>query len=136
MEREKTLRKEASSLYSPMSMASLTKSKKKLTLQETEQMIKFEKERHERLIGQLKAAEAKNRSRILRLRYYNLKEDEIENLIESQSSALKAVRLEAFLPSVREKKVNVESELTPIQKRRLESILDDSSAFLIERKLN
>ncbi len=34
---------------------------KKLTLAETEEMIKFERERHERLIGQLKAAEARNR---------------------------------------------------------------------------
>ena len=34
---------------------------KKLTLEETEQMIRFEKERHARLIGQLKAAEARNR---------------------------------------------------------------------------
>jgi hypothetical protein len=34
---------------------------KKMTLEETEQMLKFEKERHERLIGQLKAAEARNR---------------------------------------------------------------------------
>lgn len=34
---------------------------KKISVEEAEKMMKLEKERHERLIGQLKAAEARNR---------------------------------------------------------------------------
>lgn len=61
MEREKKIQDiiESNSMYST-SVMSMNKNKK-LTLAETEQMILFEKERHGRLIGQLKAAEARNR---------------------------------------------------------------------------
>ena len=60
MEREKEVKKrlETASVYSN-SIAS--NRDKKLTLEETEEILKIEKERHERLIGQLKAAEARNR---------------------------------------------------------------------------
>ena len=60
MEREKDVKKrlESTSVYSN-SMAS--NKDKKLSLEETEEMLKYEKERHDRLIGQLKAAEARNR---------------------------------------------------------------------------
>jgi hypothetical protein len=106
-----------------------------MSLNERERLIMQEKEKHERLIGQLKAAEARNRTRLLQLRYINLKEDETEHLVDSQPTALKAVRLEALLPNMKNKKsLETGESLNPIQKRRLEAILD--SAVLIERKLN
>lgn len=60
-ERERKIQEivDTNSMYST-SMMSMNKSKK-MTLEETEKMVSFEKERHERLIGQLKAAEARNR---------------------------------------------------------------------------
>ncbi len=60
MEREKDVKKrlDSTSVYSN-SMAS--NKDKKLTLEETEEMLRYEKDRHDRLIGQLKAAEARNR---------------------------------------------------------------------------
>ena len=108
----------------------------KQAIEEAEAYAKYEKERHERLIGQLKAAEAANRSRILKLRYYNMKKDEIENLIESQSTALDAVRLEAFLPPVKEKKIVEKNNLNQIEKRRLEAMIDDPQNRFIQRKLD
>lgn len=50
----------SSSIYSSESMVNSAKNKK-VNLGEIEQQIKTEKERHARLIGQLKAAEARNR---------------------------------------------------------------------------
>jgi hypothetical protein len=101
---------------------------------EREKVLRQEKEKHDRLIGQLKAAEARNRTRLLHMRYINLKEDETEHLVDLQPSALKAVRLEAFLPNLKPKKSEFNDTLNPIQKRRLEAILD--GALYIERKLN
>lgn len=70
------------------------------------------------------------------MRYFNCKEDEIDHLIDSQPSALKAVRLEAFLPPVRSEKPKIQNQLNPIQRRRLEALIDDNSNSLIERKLH
>jgi hypothetical protein len=75
------------------------------------------------------------RARILKLRYFNCKQDEIDNLIESQPTALKAVRLEAFLPPVKPEKLNVPEPLNQIQRRRLEALIDDANNSLIERRL-
>jgi hypothetical protein len=63
MEREEELKKLQSTndIYSASVVSMNSEKNKKLTLAETEEMIKFERERHERLIGQLKAAEARNR---------------------------------------------------------------------------
>ena len=104
-------------------------------MEEAEKLIQFEKERHERLIGQLKAAEARNRNRILKMKYFNAKQDEIDHIIESQPTAIQAVRLEAFLPPVRTKKVVITDKLNPIERRRLEAIIDDESNELIGRRL-
>ena len=103
-----------------------------MTLVEQETVLREEKEKHERLIGQLKAAEARNRTRLLKMRYVNLKEDETEHIVDSQPTALKAARLEAFLPTFK-KKYELNDSLNPIQRRRLEAIIDGA---LIERKLN
>lgn len=63
MEREEEVKKiqESNSIFTASVMSMNVEKNKKLTLEETEQMIRFEKERHARLIGQLKAAEARNR---------------------------------------------------------------------------
>ncbi|XP_006896976.1 PREDICTED: LOW QUALITY PROTEIN: uncharacterized protein C20orf201 homolog [Elephantulus edwardii] len=51
-----------------------------------------------RLLGVLKAAEARGRVRALRLRYTRLRAEEIALLIRQQKSARAALRLEIFLP--------------------------------------
>lgn len=137
MEREEELKKiqDSKNIFSASVISVSGEKNKKLTLAETEEMIKFERERHERLIGQLKAAEARNRTRIMKMRYFHSKQDEIDHLIESQPTANKAVRLEAFLPAVKQDKLKVDSNLTPIQRRRLERLIDDTTNSLVERKL-
>lgn len=137
MERELEIKQiqESNSIFTASVLSMNAEKNKKLTLKETEQMIQFEKERHARLIGQLKAAEARNRTRILRMRYFHCKQDEIDRLIESQPNAIRSVRLEAFLPSVPPEKVKVQQNLTPIERRRLEIMIDDNKNTTIERKL-
>lgn len=137
MEREDELKKiqDSKNIFSASVISINGEKNKKLTLAETEEMIRFERERHERLIGQLKAAEARNRTRIMKMRYFHSKQDEIDHLIESQPTATKAVRLEAFLPPVKQEKVKLDSTLTPIQRRRLERLIDDTNNSLVERKL-
>lgn len=73
----------------------------------------------------------------MKARYDNCKQDEIDLLIESQQSALKAVRLEAFLPSIKtqQQKLDEPDLLNPIERRRLEALIDDNVNSLIERRL-
>ncbi|XP_039720832.1 protein LKAAEAR1 isoform X2 [Pteropus medius] len=54
--------------------------------------------RQDRLLGVLKAAEARGRVRALRLRYAHMRAEEISLLILRQKSARAAMRLELFLP--------------------------------------
>ena len=63
MEREEELKKiqDSNGIFSASIVTMPGEKNKKLTLAETEEMLKFERDRHERLIGQLKAAEARNR---------------------------------------------------------------------------
>jgi hypothetical protein len=56
-----------------------------------------ERDKYAKLIGQLKAAEARSRLRILRLRYEANRGDENAHLIGCQANAIEALRLEAFL---------------------------------------
>lgn len=137
LERKKEMEKMQESISYNLPIKANEKNLKK-ALEEADKFAKFEKERHERLIGQLKAAEAANRTRILKLRYHNLKKDEVDNLIESQSSALNAVRLEAFLPSVEKqvKLVEKSSNMSQIERRRLEALVDDDKNRFIARKLD
>uniref|UniRef100_A0A8C2NQJ7 LKAAEAR motif containing 1 n=1 Tax=Capra hircus TaxID=9925 RepID=A0A8C2NQJ7_CAPHI len=55
-------------------------------------------QRQDRLLGVLKAAEARGRVRALRLRYARMRAEEISLLIQRQRSARAAIRLELFLP--------------------------------------
>jgi hypothetical protein len=106
-------------------------------LEQTESIYQNEKIRHERLIGQLKAAEARNRIRMMKMRYLNNRDDDVDYLIECQPTAVKAIRLEAFLSnkkSKEDKDLHMD-DLTPIQRRRLEALVDDSKGLLITRSL-
>lgn len=54
---------------------------------------------HSSFLPLSRAAEARNRIRIMRLRYQANKAQEINHLISCQPSALKAVRLQALVPA-------------------------------------
>ncbi|XP_025092540.1 protein LKAAEAR1-like [Pomacea canaliculata] len=88
--------------------------------------------KHIRLIGQLKAAEARNRLRIMRLRYQANKAQEIGHLIACQPVALKAVRLQALLPHCPEKKSRPD-DLTKSERHRVESLVEDGAGLLTNR---
>ncbi|XP_051000817.1 protein LKAAEAR1 [Acomys russatus] len=62
------------------------------------QAFEVPEERQKRLLGVLKAAEARGRVRALRLRYTRMRAEEIALLIQRQGSARAAIRLELFLP--------------------------------------
>uniref|UniRef100_A0A7N9CK07 LKAAEAR motif containing 1 n=1 Tax=Macaca fascicularis TaxID=9541 RepID=A0A7N9CK07_MACFA len=62
------------------------------------QSLELPAERQNRLLGVLKAAEARGRVRALRLRYTRMRAEEIALLIQRQKSARAAIRLELFLP--------------------------------------
>nr|XP_018872402.2 protein LKAAEAR1 isoform X1 [Gorilla gorilla gorilla]XP_018872403.2 protein LKAAEAR1 isoform X1 [Gorilla gorilla gorilla] len=61
------------------------------------QSLELPAERQNRLLGVLKAAEARGRVRALRLRYTRMRAEEIALLIQRQKSARAAIRLELFL---------------------------------------
>ncbi|XP_038606593.1 protein LKAAEAR1 isoform X2 [Tachyglossus aculeatus] len=63
----------------------------------TWQSRESEKERQAQQIGVLRAAEARNRIRALRLRYVQMRAQEIKYLIINQETAQAALRLEALL---------------------------------------
>jgi len=86
--------------------------------------VERERIRHEELIGQLKAAEAKNRVYMLRSRYYSRRGDEIDHLINCQPSAIRAVRLQSLLP-VRSNKLDFRDIMGKDERIRVESLLED-----------
>lgn len=91
-----------------------------------------EREKHEKLIGQLKAAEARNRLRIMRLRYTANRGEEIQHLIGCQPTALKSVRLQALLPSDGEKSKR-NDKLNKLERQRVENLLEDKMGLLTNR---
>ncbi|KAI1892856.1 hypothetical protein AGOR_G00137830 [Albula goreensis] len=91
-----------------------------------------EKKRQDTLIGQLKAAEARNRSRLMRLRYQNTRAKEIKVMIACQSTALNAVRLETLLPT-KVTKLSIRDSLDRAERSRVEEILEDEKGLTINR---
>ncbi|XP_051516222.1 protein LKAAEAR1-like [Myxocyprinus asiaticus] len=89
--------------------------------------------RHNQLTAQLKAAEARNRIRQLRLRYQDLRAQEINLMISCQCNAQRAVRLEKLLP-VRERKINHTDSMDQLQRQRVEEILGDEKGLTIHRR--
>jgi hypothetical protein len=71
---------------------------------------------------------------MIKMRYLNNREDDIEYLIECQPTAIKAVRLEAFLPQRKKEIFHVDEGLTPIERRRLEALIDDNNNSSITRR--
>ncbi|PIK44725.1 hypothetical protein BSL78_18397 [Apostichopus japonicus] len=100
-----------------------------------ETSVDEEKEKYSQLIGQLKAAEARNRLRIMRLHYQNNRAEEIRHLISCQPTAIKAVRLQAMVPPVPEKGSPADS-LDKLERSRIESILEDENGLTINRDLS
>ncbi|XP_076438083.1 uncharacterized protein LOC143277191 [Babylonia areolata] len=92
----------------------------------------LERDKHARLIGQLKAAEARNRLRIMRLRYQANRAQEIGHLIACQPVALKAVRLQALLPPYPDVK-DKGDQLDKVDRTRVESLIEDTSGLLTNR---
>jgi len=91
-----------------------------------------EKDKHEKLIGQLKAAEARNRLRIMRLRYQANRAQEITHLIACQPVALKAVRLQALVPPYSELK-DKGDKLDKFDRKRCEDLLEDYKGIITNR---
>merc|ERR1711976_957851 len=91
-----------------------------------------EKDKHEKLIGQLKAAEARNRIRIMRLRYEANRAQEINHLTACQPTARKAVRMQALLP-VRPEDRSQGDTLDKLSRARVECLLEDAQGILISR---
>ncbi|XP_054433449.1 protein LKAAEAR1 [Pteronotus mesoamericanus] len=88
--------------------------------------------RQDRLLGALKAAEARGRVRALRLRYTRMRAEEISLLIQRQKSARAAIRLELFLPP-QLRPTRIPDPLDRQERRRVETILEekvDGSSFL------
>ncbi|XP_053782833.1 protein LKAAEAR1 [Desmodus rotundus] len=80
--------------------------------------------RQDRLLGVLKAAEARGRLRALRLRYTRMRAEEISLLIQQQKSARAAIRLELFLPP-QLKPTRIPDPLDRQERRRVETILEE-----------
>ncbi|XP_036178728.1 protein LKAAEAR1 [Myotis myotis] len=80
--------------------------------------------RQDRLLGVLKAAEARGRVRALRLRYTYMRAEEISLLIQRQKSARAAIRLELFLPP-QLKPTRIPDPLDRQERRRVETILEE-----------
>lgn len=108
--------------------------RKKQRNQDLNPLLEDQEERgkHEKLIGQLKAAEARNRIRIMRMRYEANRGQEINHLIACQPSARKAVRLQALLP-VKEEDRSHGDKLTKLARARVEVLLEDSQDLTISR---
>lgn len=88
------------------------------------QALELPSERQNRLLGILKAAEARRRVRALRLRYTRMRAEEISLLIQKQSCARAAIRLELFLPP-QLKPTKIPDPLDRQERRRVETILEE-----------
>ncbi|XP_078506558.1 protein LKAAEAR1 [Lissotriton helveticus] len=88
--------------------------------------------RQANVVGQLKAAEARNRVRVLRLRYQSLKSQEINQMIASQPTAMDSVRLQVFLPPQHDIRYPPDP-LGRAERERVETILTDDSELTYKR---
>jgi len=86
------------------------------------------------LIGQLKAAEARDRIRLMRLRYEAMRSHEIKHLISCQPSSLKAIRFEALVPAKTDPPSSNDT-LDKIDRERVEKIVADNKGLTTLRKI-
>ncbi|KAL1785858.1 hypothetical protein HispidOSU_009848 [Sigmodon hispidus] len=89
------------------------------------QAFELPAERQNRLLGVLKAAEARNRVRALRMRYTRMRAEEITLQIQRQGTARSAIRLELFLPP-QLKPTKIPDPLDRRERRRVETILEEA----------
>ncbi|XP_066558428.1 protein LKAAEAR1 [Amia ocellicauda] len=101
-----------------------------------ESLLDPEAEKHKRrqdaLVGQMKAAEARSRVRLMRLRYQSMRSQEIKHLISCQPTGQRAVRLELLLP-VKTERFSPVNALDKRERRRIEEILEDDRGLTINR---
>ncbi|XP_072032266.1 protein LKAAEAR1-like [Amphiura filiformis] len=100
-----------------------------------EQFVDVEKEKHSQLIGQLKAAEARNRLRVMRIRYQNNRAQEVKHLISCQPTAIKAVRLQAMVPPVPDRGSPGDG-MDKLERKRVETLVEDEHGLTIDRDLS
>ncbi|XP_068117981.1 protein LKAAEAR1 isoform X2 [Hyperolius riggenbachi] len=91
-----------------------------------------EQEKQAKVVGQLKAAEARNRIRLMRFRFQCMRAQELNNLISCQPTARDAIRLEVFLPP-RPHKEGSQDRLRGLERERVESLLMDDKGLLTNR---
>ncbi|KAM5135559.1 protein LKAAEAR1 [Mantella aurantiaca] len=96
------------------------------------QVPDLEQERQVKVVGQLKAAEARNRTRLMRFRFQCVRAQELNNLISCQPNALDAIRLEVFLPP-RTQTADTHDSLRRFQRERVENLLKDDQGLLTNR---
>ncbi|XP_077109075.1 protein LKAAEAR1 [Ranitomeya variabilis] len=97
-----------------------------------QQVLDPEQERQKKVVGQLKAAEARNRIRLLRIRFQFNRAQEINNLISCQLTARDAIRLEVFLPP-RPHADKTCDPLRRLERERVESLLEDDEGLMTSR---
>ncbi|XP_040186546.1 protein LKAAEAR1 [Rana temporaria] len=98
------------------------------------QILTLQQERQAKVVGQLKAAEARNHIWLMRFRFQCMKAQELNNLISCQPTARDATRLEVFLPP-RTHTADSRDSLTRIQRERVEDLLEDDRGLLTNRIL-
>ncbi|XP_015750257.1 PREDICTED: uncharacterized protein LOC107330123 [Acropora digitifera] len=81
-----------------------------------------------------RAAEARNRIRLTRLRYQNNRRSEVNHLISCQPTALKAVRLQSLVPPSQEK-IHIRDLLVKNERCRVNSLLEDETGLETARIL-
>ncbi|KAJ8017269.1 hypothetical protein DPEC_G00016060 [Dallia pectoralis] len=91
-----------------------------------------EKTRQDLITGQLKAAEARNRLRQMRLKYQCMRAKEINLMISGQDNAQTAIRLELLL-STEQSNTHTKDCLDKLQRKRVEEILEDIKGLTINR---
>nr|XP_002121050.1 uncharacterized protein LOC100183298 [Ciona intestinalis] len=97
--------------------------------------MEIDRQKHSNLIGQLKAAEARNRIRVMRLQYQAMRAHEVKHLISCQPTSLKALRFEALVPPYTNNR-NPGDHLDKLDRARVESILEDENGITTNRKLD
>lgn len=91
----------------------------------------IEAEQNDELVGQLKAAEAQQRTRQTRVDWGRAMSKELEHLIASQPTAMKAVRLETMM-SLNTHPASAQL-LTKAEYDRAQTLLEDSSGYTVAR---
>ncbi|XP_029469521.1 protein LKAAEAR1 [Rhinatrema bivittatum] len=107
--------------------------KKRVTKQDKlRQQQELEQIQQAKVVGQLKAAEARNRIRMKRLRFQHMRVHEIKHLISCQPRAIAALRLEVFLPHRQD--IQFPRDLIgKLERARVEEIMGDEEELTIKR---